>query len=106
MNDDDPQITRWFELASQQIARGDIRGAIESLRGILGLDPDSGEAHALLSICLVHSKRLHAAEVEARLALVADPNGDSANWAMGVVLAASRRFKEAEPHYRLLTLHG
>lgn len=94
-----PEIYRLLEYAERQLARGHVTGAIETLKGTLTGDPDCADAHALLALCLVRQKRLHAADLESRMALALEPEAPLAHWACGAVLTARRRFREAEEHY-------
>ena len=57
------------QLGIRRMEQGNAHGAIEIWRQLLTLDPNDAGAHALLSMCLVDTKRLHAAELEAGLAL-------------------------------------
>jgi len=88
--------------AAEEHDRGNVDNAVDLLRQILNVDPDLGDAHAMLSLCLLRLHRLHAAEVEAGLALSLDPSSVSSHHAMGAVMLARRKFKEAEEHYRMV----
>lgn len=79
-------------------ARGDHALALELTRRHLSKDPEDSDAHALLALVLVASKRLHAAEAEARLALTLAPGSADAHRALGVVLFAKKDWKTAEQH--------
>lgn len=96
---DDRQHERLLLLARQYLAQGATPNAIDVLRRLLSGDPDHAEAHALLAICLINGKRLHAAEVEAGLALTADAELPAAHLAMGWLQVARRRFAEAEARF-------
>lgn len=82
--------------AQQQLEHGQVLEAIETLASMLGKDPDDADAHALLSICLVRRKRLHAAGLEAESALALAPEHPFPHIAAAAVAVASRRFVEAE----------
>jgi tetratricopeptide (TPR) repeat protein len=84
--------------ARLSIARGDLRGAIESLRWALSGDPLSAQAHALLALCLIDTKRLHAAEHEAVRALELEPELRLSHLAMAHVRFAQHRLRDAEGH--------
>src|SRR5262249_56111376 len=60
-------------LAQRQMRIGNYGAAIEQLRQALAKDPTDAAAHALLAACLHATKRLYAAEYEARQALAAAP---------------------------------
>lgn len=87
-----------IQLAYQRLQAGNPNGAIDSLRQSLAEDPQSAEAHALLAICLVNTRRVHAARHEAELALVADPGLPLAHYAAAQVMIAQRKFKQAQQH--------
>jgi tetratricopeptide (TPR) repeat protein len=81
-----------------QIQRGQLDGAIESLRHLLSDEPNSAPAHALLALCLVDTKRLHAALHEAQVALSLAPTSPFAHLAAGSVNLARGRFASAGEH--------
>ena len=87
-----------LKLAQDQLERGQVLEAIETLASLLGEDPDDAQAHALLSICLVRRKRLHAAGLEAASALQLAPETAFPHIAAASVASASRRFEEAKQH--------
>ncbi|KQQ54620.1 hypothetical protein ASF84_14950 [Pseudomonas sp. Leaf127] len=87
-----------LEVAYQRLSTGHVDGAIDSLRQLLANDPESAEAHALLAVCLLNMRRLHAARHESRLALAHDPGLALAHYAAGQIDVASRQFKSAEQH--------
>ena len=90
------EVDQLINRARQQLAQSHIDGAIDSLRRALSLDPDLAESHAILALCLVDARRLHAAGHEARLALLAEPNLGLAHYALTHVLIGQRKFKQAE----------
>ncbi len=89
---------RAFQRAQDQLGRGQVPQAIDTLAGLLGDDPEHADAHALLAICLVRRKRLHAARMEAEQALALDPDSVFSHQAAAVVASADRRFSQAEHH--------
>jgi tetratricopeptide (TPR) repeat protein len=91
-----------LHLAENQMRQGNVDQAIETLKQALGQDPNLAEGHALLSICLLGAKRLHAASHEAGIALKLEPESPVAHHAMGSVKMAQRRFAEAERAYKAL----
>ncbi|MFE8604097.1 tetratricopeptide repeat protein [Archangium violaceum] len=96
---------QWRGYAQMQLARGDHRGALETLRRALAEDPEDPEAHALLSLVLLALKRPHAAEHEAGLALSLEALLPLAHYAAASAALARRRFKDAEQHiHHLLEL--
>lgn len=97
-----PEIIRFLTLAQQQMQQGQLPAAVESLRRVLGLDPDLADAHALLALCLLDLRRAHAAEHEAELALAFDPESELALYASGLTLTARRKLKAAESQFRAL----
>jgi tetratricopeptide (TPR) repeat protein len=78
------------------IGRGDTRGAIEALRWALTYDPLAARLHALLALCLVDAKRIHAAEHEAQAALELEPELHNAHLAMAHVRFAQGKLDRAE----------
>lgn len=93
---------QWRDYAQAQLARGDRRGALETLRRGLAEDPEDPEAHALLSLVLLTLKRPHAAEHEAGLALSLEPLLPLAHFAAASAAMARRRFKDAGQHLQQL----
>ncbi|MFY0527068.1 tetratricopeptide repeat protein [Archangium gephyra] len=92
----------WRHYAQVQLARGDHRGALETLRRGLAQEPEDPEAHALLSLVLLSLKRPHAAEHEAGIALSLEPMLPLAHAAAASAAMARRRFKDAEQHLKNL----
>lgn len=88
-----------LERAQHLLELGQIDQAIETLIRLLGDDPEHADAHALLALCLIRRKRLHAARLEAECAAELEPESAFAHLAMGAVLVARREFKLAEQHY-------
>jgi tetratricopeptide (TPR) repeat protein len=88
----------WMTRARQELEWGAVHRAIESLKRALGVEPDSAEAHAVLSLALLSSKRLHAARHEASIALTLEPEAPGGHFALGRVLIAMRKFGEARKH--------
>lgn len=84
-----------LQLALRYLRAGLAQLAIEQLRDVLGEDPESAYAHALLAHALVDDDRLFAAEHEAGLALAADPESGEGHRAMARVLLAQRKPDEA-----------
>ncbi len=95
---DDLRLARLLEHALQLMQGGHHDQAIDVLTRVLGEAPDHGDAHAILASCLVRSKRLHAANLEAAQALALDPDSHFAHLAMASVQIARRAFKQAEAH--------
>ena len=89
---------RLFGHAQRMLDNGQVEQAMDALIRLLGENPDDGDAHALLSLCLVRRKRLHAAKLEAQRAAELEPESVFAHLAMGAVLAARREFVPAEQH--------
>ncbi len=91
-------IGRALELAWHRIQNGQIDGAMDVLRQLLGNEPDLPEAHAYLALCLLNKKRLHAAEQEARMALALEPGLELTHYVLAHVGIAQRQFKMAREH--------
>ena len=94
----DPSIEHRRALAMDQIGRGQVPEAIDTLAELLGEVPDDADAHALLSLCLVRRKRLHAAKLEAESAIALEPESPLAHVAAGVVSSSRRKYAQAEAH--------
>jgi Flp pilus assembly protein TadD len=92
------EVDHLLALAHDRMVLGDPRGAIETYKEALSLDPDHPEAHALLAFALVNRKRLFAAEMEASTAVTLAPDSGLPHHAMGVVRTAQRRFDDALEH--------
>lgn len=90
---------RLFRLAMDALTRGQTEVAIERLTQILAEDPDNADAHALLSLALIRSKRLYAARIEAARAMELEPESFFSHMAVASVETASRNFSTAEKHY-------
>lgn len=97
---EDREIEHWLFVARRQMEQGLVEPAIESLRRALTVDPDFADAHAMLALCLVDRRRLHAAAHEATMALSLEPESRLALLASGQVAMARRRFRDAETAYR------
>lgn len=97
-----PATERLWSLARHLLDLGQTDAAIERLLELLGLEPEFADAHALLALCLVSRKRLHAAELEAGRAAELDPESPFAHLALATVLTARRRYDQAEAHLRTL----
>jgi predicted Zn-dependent protease len=93
---------RDLERAERLYAIGQIDGAIDTLRRVLSDDPDQPEAHAWLAACLLRKRRLHAATVEAQMALTLAPESTLARWVGAEVELARRDFGAAERHIEAL----
>lgn len=84
--------------AQAQLERGQVDAAIDTLAQWLGVEPDDADAHALLALCLVRRKRLHAAGLEAGTALALAPDSAFAHVAAAGVAQARGHPKLAESH--------
>ncbi len=91
---------RLLQLAQDQLNRGQAEAAIETLAMLLGFEPEHADAHALLALCLVRRKRLHAARLEAERSLELAPEELLPHLAAAAVAGADRRFSVAEEHLR------
>jgi tetratricopeptide (TPR) repeat protein len=80
---------------ARKMLRVNKRAALELIRTALSADPESAEAHALLSWVLVDSKRIFAAEFEAREAIRLEPERPNGYHALGAALLAQRKPKPA-----------
>jgi len=91
---------RRIQHAHDQMQRGQVLGAIETLAELLGEDPENADAHAMLALALVKRKRLHAARLESSRALELDPDHFFSHVVAGTVASADRRFADAENHLK------
>lgn len=91
-----------LERAQYLFEIGQVDGAIDELKRALTEDPDIAEAHAWLAICLLHKRRLHAAVIEAGLALTLDPESTMSHLVAAEVGLAQRDFRGAEKHIAAL----
>ncbi len=92
----DPQ--RYVDDAQRLIDIGQVDGAIDRLRMALTEDPDLGDAHALLALCLLQKRRLYAADIETNLALTLAPEAPFTHWVAAELNLARRDFATAERH--------
>ena len=93
-----PDLEARVALAASLVERRLSHQAVETLREVLGLDPDHPVAHALLSRALLDLGRLYAANHEASRALTCDPDCFEAHRAAAMVCIAQRRFEQAQFH--------
>jgi Tfp pilus assembly protein PilF len=98
-------VGRQLAMATRFLEVGNLDGAIDMLRQALTFDPDEPDAHALLALCLVERRRIHAARHEAEIAVTLDPESPLSHRAMATVLIATRRFAEAGPHVQAVIDH-
>ncbi len=96
------KLDRLFSLAFSRLDVGNCNGAMDPLREILGREPDNAAAHALLSVCLYHLKRLHAALYEAKAALAEEANTPLGHYAMTLCLMGLGKNREAGEHLAIL----
>ncbi len=85
---------------AQRMLRVSPRSAIDLIRSVLSEDPESADAHALMSFALRRTKRIYAAEHEAREAIRLEPNRSRGYHALGLALIAQRRARQAEEALR------
>jgi len=81
--------------AVRRLEAGDPQGAIELFKKVLGHDPNDASVHALLALTLLSTKRLHAAELEAGLALQLEPMSGLALTAAARVAIARNQLSRA-----------
>lgn len=86
----------WIARATAQRRRGHLEAAIESLRQVLGHDPDHAEAHAHLALCLLAAARLAAARAEAAAAARGGSDAPVVRLAAAALARAEGRFAAAE----------
>ncbi len=98
---DDQRTLFLLRAAQQMLDQERWPQAIEYLRQVLGSDPDHAGAHSLLALALLQGKRLHAAETEARLGLIADSESTLSHLAMASVMLAQRKPREAIGHVEI-----
>lgn len=87
-----------LQSAHHLVEIGQIDGAIDRLRTLLGEDPDVAEAHSLLALCLLNKRRLHAANLEAQIALTLEPEAPMSHGIAAALALASRDYAAAERH--------
>jgi tetratricopeptide (TPR) repeat protein len=97
-----PDTQRYLERAQRLYELGQDDGAIDQLKRALTEDPDLAEAHAWLALCLLRKRRLHAAAVEAGLAITLGPELALSHWVAAEVALAKRDFKQAAQHIETL----
>ncbi len=82
--------------AMQYLRSGRPQAAVDAFSEVLALDPDDADTHAWLALALLQTKRLHAARIEAELAVGIRADGAVPLYVLGHVRLAERRWKEAE----------
>lgn len=75
---------------------GNISGAEKLLRGLLGEDPDNGEALALLALCTLAREKLAAARGLADQATIAAPESEFSHRVLGIILDRQKQYSQAE----------
>lgn len=85
--------------AQRQMHQGNVQGAIQNLKRVLGQEPDHAIGHGLLALCLLRSKRVYAAQHEIRIAIQLEPEQPFLHFVQGHIALAARRFKDAENHF-------
>lgn len=95
-------LQRLMEQADHYLHLGQTEQAMDALRQALAQDPDFADAHALLAICLLDQRRLHAASHEAGLALAQEPDLALAHYAKARILIGQRKFQDAKKHLELI----
>ena len=95
------QATILFELATQNVHKGDLTAALSQLREIDSLDPGFIEAQIQLATTLRQS-RGDPAEIEKVLkrALLSHPDHPAAHHLLGLVLEEAGKKREASEEYR------
>jgi len=96
------ELEQHLQRAVQLLHIGNARSAIEAVKQVLAINPNSGDAHAILSLCLLSDRRIHAAEHEARLALGIDPESLNSHQAAAMINLQKRDVKKAELHAEFL----
>lgn len=87
-----------LELAEARLRHGDAAAAIDLLKRLLGDDPSSSAAHAVLAHALLQQRRIHAARLEAQAALELAPESKLAHLVAASVAMAHREFGRAEEY--------
>jgi tetratricopeptide (TPR) repeat protein len=95
---EDRQFQNLFVQADRRRRAGDYRGAVETAKKALALDPDHAQAHAVLALSLLGIRRLPSASLEVGLALALDGNDAFCHFAAAVVRRAERRLDDAWSH--------
>jgi len=95
-------VRRYLERAEHLYEIGHLDGAIDQLRLALTEEPDVAEAHAWLALCLLRKRRLHAAVIEANLAMTLGPELLLSHLVAAEVALAKRDFKAAGQHIESL----
>jgi Tfp pilus assembly protein PilF len=75
--------------------RNDTQGAVDLIEQALAIDADIADLHASLSLCLVDLKLVEVARAEADIAMALDPSEAICHTAMGQVLYAEGKRREA-----------
>lgn len=91
-----------FAKAMQYLRSGRPRAAVDAFSEVLAADPDDADAHAWLALALLQTRRLHAARIEAELAVGIRADGPVPLYVLGHVRLAERNWKDAEQVFRRL----
>ena len=95
---EDRQLAAFYAQAEACRRGHNWHGAIELLKKVLARDPEHGNAHASLALCLCSLRRLHAAATEVDLALGMQPDSPFSHYAAAVILRARRKLDDAYKH--------
>ncbi len=89
-----------LELALVQYQQGNYGGAVDSLKRVLGGDPENARAFALLALCRLNQERIDDASRAIATALTLDAEQSFHHWVDGLVAMARTDWTNAERAFR------
>jgi tetratricopeptide (TPR) repeat protein len=98
-------IDKLIGIASEKLDAEDCQGAVDALRRVLNLTPDSPAAHGNLALALWRSKSAPQAEIHCRRALAIDPEYVAAHRVLAELLRERNAPDALAAYDRLLTLN-
>jgi tetratricopeptide (TPR) repeat protein len=102
---EDRQVAVLIAQADRCRRAHDWNGAMTLLRRALAHEPEHAQAHASLALALLGARRLHAAGIEANIALGFDGNDPFCHYTGAAIRAAERKLDDAWQHC-LVALHA
>ncbi|HEX9619394.1 MAG TPA: hypothetical protein VF989_04625, partial [Polyangiaceae bacterium] len=94
----DDGLERELDVARQKLRSGNLHGAVEALRRVLGRAPEHALAHTLLAAALLDQRRIHAGLHEAKLGVQLDVEAPLAHQILGRAYLAQRKFELSDEH--------
>ena len=95
------QTERDLDMAMRQLQQGNLPAAVDTLKRVLGGDPENARAFALLALCRLGQERIDDAGRAIGSALTIDAEKSFYHWVDGLVALARTDWTNAERAFRL-----